>query len=748
VKVRLLGTMEALRDGVAASLGGPLQRAVLANLALHAPHAVSLEQLVDDLWDVSQPVSATHTLRAYVSRLRRSLAAIGCPDVLVTSGPGYRLDVATSDVDALYFAELVARGRRAFAGPEAGSAAELIERALSLWRGPALADVRQAAFAGPAAARLDGTRLDAVEALVDARLASGEQVELVSELERLVAEHPYRERMWAQLMTALYRSGRQTEALRAFSRVRKLLAEGLGIEPGEPLRRLEQEILNQDPVLDVHPAPSLQRLSPPRDLPGAPTRGGNLPNPLSCFVGRADELALVGELLGEHRLVTLTGPGGVGKSRLSLEVASRLRESFGQGVWFVDFASLEQPELVAETTASALGAALGPRRPALDCLVDYLSGRHLLVFMDNCEHLLGAIADMVGQLLIRAPQLTVLAASREGLRVEGEVTCSVPPLSLPEPQVASEDPASVFAYDAVRLFVERAKAARPDIAIGATNAAALVEVVRRLDGLPLAIELAAARLDALSLADLVRRLDQPLDLLTRGPRGAHVRHQTLAATLDWSYRVIDQSAQATLRHLSVFAGSFTAEAAASVLGAGAGAAEAFEALCDVVSKSLVVLIDTGGGARYRLLETVQEYAGRLLVEHGEASSAKDRLLEWSVGLAKKAEEGMWGADTPKWSERLELEVDNLRAALGWAKSGGDVERGLVLGTSLQPFWVIRAYLGEGRRWLGDLLGLDAGSAATRARALGAAGELAYLTGRPHRSPGVGDRGGRAGTAVW
>jgi DNA-binding SARP family transcriptional activator len=260
VELRLLGTTEALRDGVAATLGGPMQRAVLAELALYAPFAVSLEQIIDDLWDGSPPASAVHTVRSYVSRLRRSLASIGCPDALVTSGSSYQLGVAASEVDALLFAELVATGRSALAGNDAAVAAEMLERALALWRGPALADVRQAAFAGPAASRLEGSRLDAMEALLDARLAQGGHVELVSELERLVAEHPYRERLWAQLMTALYRSGRQTEALRAFTRLRKLLAEELGIEPGEPLRRLESEILNQDPVLEVHSAPRRQEL--------------------------------------------------------------------------------------------------------------------------------------------------------------------------------------------------------------------------------------------------------------------------------------------------------------------------------------------------------------------------------------------------------------------------------------------------------------------------------------------------------
>ncbi|HXR22305.1 MAG TPA: AfsR/SARP family transcriptional regulator, partial [Acidimicrobiales bacterium] len=253
MELRLLGTTEALRDGVAAPLGGPLQRAVLADLALCAPLTVPIEQLVDDIWDASQPASATHTLRAYVSRLRRSLAGIGCPEALVTSGSGYRLIVATSEVDALFFAELVAKGRSALAGSEPAVAAERLGHALSLWRGPALADVRQAAFAGPAAAQLEGSRLNAVEALLDARLQLGEHLELVSELERLVAAHPLREHLHAQLMIALYRSGRQVDALGAFQRARNVLVAQVGVEPGRELRELELAVLRQTPELDAVP---------------------------------------------------------------------------------------------------------------------------------------------------------------------------------------------------------------------------------------------------------------------------------------------------------------------------------------------------------------------------------------------------------------------------------------------------------------------------------------------------------------
>ena len=400
-----------------------------------------------------------------------------------------------------------------------------------------------------------------------------------------------------------------------------------------------------------------------------------------------------------------------------------MSEQFPDGTWLVDLAPLRDGELLARTVATALGTTLSPGRSDVDCLSHFVAARHLILLMDNCEHLLGPVVQLVKALLGNSPQLVTLVTSREPLRTEGEVAWRVPPLSLPA-EGAVGDLQDALSSDAVRLFVDRALSARPELRITEHDAQALTEVVRRLDGLPLAIELAAGRLGALGLADLVSRLDQRLGLLNKGFRGAPARHQALAATIEWSYQLLDQQAQLAFRSLSVFAASFSLDGATAVLGAEMAPGATFEVLSDLVDKSLLVLVDTAGESRYRLLETVREYAAGLLESCGEGDEARNRLLGWAAALAEQGVEGTGGTRASAWMDRVDLELGNVREALRWALGGGSTELGLWASTSLIWFWTGRGHVAEGRSWLERLLASpDVGNGPLRAAALAAAGFL-------------------------
>ena len=732
VRVALLGPLELSSDRGAIVIGAPKERALLELLALRAGHTVRAETLCAGLWGESEPPSASKALQIYMSRLRRVLP----PGQLVKTNDGYCLLVDAGSVDSARFEKALHQADERREEGDLRAAVALLREGLGLWRGPPCRELTALSWASAEVVRLEELRRGALEELAEGRLSLGEHARLVGDLEAAVSEEPLRERRWAQLVLALYRCGRQAEALRACTRLRELLVNQLGISASPAIQSLEEAVLRQDQALDWSPPPAgrtYQTARHPSDVATSSVNAArpthNLPASLSPFIGRADELAALNKLVIDQRVVTLTGPGGVGKSRLALEVASRALHGFRDGVWLVDLAPLHEPELVPEAFAVALGVPLRLNRSALDCLVDFVARRSLLVLVDNCEHLLDAIADVVKRLLKATPEMVALAASRGPLRVDGEVVWRVPALSAPSREQAREDPVTVFGYDAVRLFVDRALAARHELGIGVEDAGAITDIVWRLDGLPLAIELAAARLGTIGLADLVSRLDHPLALLNRGLRTSPPRHQTLAAVIDWSYCLLDKQAQMALRHLSVFAGSFTADAAASILGDDTSADAIFEVLSDLVAKSLVVLVDTGGPLRYRLLETVREYAAQLLLDHNESDRAHDNMLAWSAALAERADEALWGWEASSWSERLELEVENLRGALRWAQSNGAIELGLRLGASLTQFWLGRAYVTEGRRWLAGLLCLPgAEPVGVRVKGLVAAGRLAYIQG--------------------
>ncbi len=466
---------------------------------------------------------------------------------------------------------------------------------------------------------------------------------------------------------------------------------------------------------------------PPRSLDAFPN---NLPRQLTSFVGREREIAEVKRLLPTTGVLMLTGSGGCGKTRLALEVAADLIDTYPDGVWLVELAALAEPDLVLHTLAAALGVREAPGRALLATLIDYLQTRDLLLVLDNCEHLLAACASLVESLARACPRLRVLATSREPLGIPGETVWRVPSLSLPEPgQAPSVD--HLLQYEATRLFIERATSGQPGFTPASHNADAVAAVCRRLDGIPLAIELAAARMRVLSVEQIAERLDNRFRLLTGGGRTALPRQQTLRGTLDWSYDLLSQKEQALLRRLSVFAGGWTLEAVEAVCtGDGVDATEILDLMTELVFKSLVLMDAPEGQPRYRLLETIRQYGRDRLDESGETSGVRKRHLHWYLRLAEQAEPELTGADQSMWLDRLEEEHDNLRAALEWSKAApesGDV--GLRLARGLWLFWYVRGHYSEGRAWLETMLARSRGaSASERAKALTGTGFLAYRQG--------------------
>jgi non-specific serine/threonine protein kinase len=465
----------------------------------------------------------------------------------------------------------------------------------------------------------------------------------------------------------------------------------------------------------------------------------NLPVALTSFIGREREQGEVRALLDAARLVTLTGAGGAGKTRLALAVAEAVLGEHPDGIWLVELAALADPTLVVQAVVAALGLREEPHRPLLATLIDYLTEKHLLLVLDNCEHLVSPCAELAAALLQRCPCVQILATSRETLSVPGETTYRVPSLALPD-LARLPEPERLAGYEAVQLFVQRAQSRRPGFTLSAQNAPAVAEICVQLDGIPLAIELAAAREGSLPVGAIAARLGERFRLLIGGPRTVLPRQQTLRATLDWSYDLLSEGEQRLLDRLSVFAGGCTLEAAEAVCsGEGIAAREMLDLLGSLVNKSLVLLEEREdnpqGAGRYRLLETVLQYGQERLAAAGGAPAARDRHLAWCLALAEEAEPRLTGPEQGAWLDRLEAEHDNLRAALGWALEGGEAETALEFAAALWRFWYIRGHLGEGRRWLEQALARDGGDgrASSRAKGLGGAGVLAFYQGEYSRA---------------
>ncbi len=645
---RILGPVELLRGGHAVELGPRSLRTVLAALLLHANEVVSRERLIDEIWGEEPPASAANMVQVYVSRLRKALG----PGLLLTEPPGYVLQVDEEQLDATRFASLVARAGEAIRAGDPAAARALLEEALALWRGPPLADLMYESFAQGEVARLEELRLEALELRIDADLALGRHEGLVGEIERLTAEHPFRERLRGQLMLAKYRSGRQAEALEAYRETRKALVEELGIEPGTELRRLQHAILAQDPDL-LPPTREVRAVAGELDSSVA----GNLSPELTSLIGRGPDIARVADLISRHRLVAVVGPGGVGKTRLAQRVGGTVAPGFADGVWFVDLAAIDRGGDVAVAVQSATRISDRSGVTPLDTVADELSGRTLLMLLDNCEHVIRSAAEVAGRLLKDCPGVRLLATSREPLAIPGERVARLEPLATTAEN--SESPA------AVELFLDRAAThgvswEEPESVLGVIE-----RVCVRLDGIPLAIELAAARIRAISPAELLARLDDRLRLLVRPSYGsAHARQDTLEAAIDWSYGLLGPEEQATLRRLAVFHGGFTLAAAAAACADLGVELDTLDRVTALVDRSLITLQRRHGGDRYRLLESIALFAEQRLEEHGDAQNARDRHADFFSGLAREACNFESGGQATS-GELLDAEQDNMTAALGW-----------------------------------------------------------------------------------
>jgi predicted ATPase/DNA-binding SARP family transcriptional activator len=699
----VLGPVEVVRDGSTLSLGGPRQRALLALLLLEPGRPIATDRLEDELWHGAPPRGAATTLRAYVSKLR---GVLGDDAPIASTESGYAIDVQPDRIDASRFERLTKEGQAALARGAVVRAAERFQAALLLWRGNPFAGLSDDGALRLEAERLAELRLLAVEGRIEAELVLGQDAQLVDELEALVREHPYRERLWRQLMLSLYRADRQADALAAYRRGRALLDE-LGLEPSAELKALEQSILRQD----VPPA-------------ARPEQRHNLPAAVTSFVGRERELGELEHLLARNRLVTLTGVGGTGKTRLALEAAERALPDFPDGVFFADLAPLADPSLVAQHVVAALDVVVASDVPVEKLLADHLRQRELLLVLDNCEHLRGASAELTRSLLATCARLRVVATSRELLGVPGEVDYPVPPLGLPAPDADADE---LRASEAVRLFLARAREASPRIGESAALES-VGEICRELDGLPFAIELAAARAKALTPEEIAARLADRFRFLVSWRRLTAARHRTLREAMDWSYELLSEAEQALLAQLAVFAGGFTLDAVAKVCVDGNGE-RALELVGRLIDASLVVADEDDGATRYGLLETVRQYAAERLDERGETEAARRRHATWCLALVEEAESRLTGEDQTRWLAILDAERDNLRAALSYLGTAGDHERRLRLTIALSRFWYIRGHLAEGRRRLEQALeGSEGGDPALRRRALTAAASLALLQG--------------------
>ncbi|TYB43048.1 BTAD domain-containing putative transcriptional regulator [Actinomadura chibensis] len=716
MRIGILGPLEVRPDGGApVDVAGARLRALLTLLALDPGAVVPAERLIDGLWEDDVPRGAPNALQSLVSRLR---AAIG-RDAIESRPGGYRLALPPDAVDARDFEARVRDARRADA-PEARSAG--LRAALALWRGPALADAAGLRFAEAPAARLDALRRAALEERLAADLALGSHRDLVPELEALAAADPLREPVTALLMRALYASGRQADALARYDEAKRALGEELGVAPSPDLEALYLAVLRQEP--------SLLPDAPPPGPAAAPARG-NLPARLTSFIGRDDDLKRVDELLAASRLVTLTGPGGAGKSRLSLEAAGRARTP--EGAWLVELAPVTDPAEVPAAVLGALGLrepppiAAVPGRPQphhpadpLDRLVSALADKRLLLLLDNCEHLLDAAARLADAVLARCPGVQVLATSREPLGITGESLWPVEPLELPPPSAGPEE---AVAYPSVRLFADRAAAVSPRFAATGDDAGAVVRICRALDGIPLAIELAAARLRALTPAQVASRLDDRFRLLNAGSRTALPRHRTLRAVVEWSWDLLDEPERALWRRLAVFPGGATVGAAEAVCaGPGLARSEVFDALAALADKSLLTVDGDGGDPRYRMLDTIRAYGLERLAEAGEETSAGRAHAEHFARLAEEAEPRLIRADQLVWLRRLSAEHDNISAGLRWAVAAGDAPLALRFCAALGWYWFLHGRLGDGADSLAEILALSGvpdDQVTARALALGA-----------------------------
>jgi predicted ATPase/DNA-binding SARP family transcriptional activator len=699
IDVKLLGPLEVSASGEPVQFEGAKQRALFTLLALRAPKAVPADELIEALWGDHPPAAAAQALQKQISRLRHRL---GGASELRHRPAGYALEIDPQAVDTHRFEALLERARIELGQADSARAAGDLRAALALWRGAALADHRADDFALRDIARLEELRVEAIEERLATDLASGHDADLIGEIQALVAEHPLRERLRAHLMLALYRAGRQAEALGAMREGRALLVDELGIEPGPELRRLERMILAHDPDLTANILPA--------------ALAGPLPAPANATIGRSGELAEVTALLvrPEVRLVTLVGPGGVGKTRLAVNAAWAVEDRFPGGVVHVNLDGVDDAGVLAAEAASALGLLATSVEELGERLGRATRGVPALLILDGVERFLDD-AGQVGQLLAAAGNLTVLATSRAALRLTAEHAYPVLPLSPP---------------NAAALFSARATAARLDRTIGEDEREIIDAICARLDGLPLAIELAADRVRLLSLPALLTRLEHRLELLTGGPRDLPVRQRSLRATLEWSWDVLDDPERVLLGRLTVFEGGASLEAAEAICNGDADLGAGVEALVSsLMDKTSLVRMDAGldDQPRFRLLSTIAEFAAE---RAGDLAEFELRHARYFLGYCEHAAEEAARADRREWLERLAQERGNIRLAHEWLLREDMADDALRVAIAFARALPCDAHIHEVRGWLAQALGaLPADPTARRALALYWNGRLAISQAR-------------------
>ncbi|MFI6503855.1 BTAD domain-containing putative transcriptional regulator [Nonomuraea typhae] len=686
MRIVLLGAVQAFADDATpVEIGGVRLRMLLARLALEAGRPVPAEALIDDLWGEEAPAGAGSALQGLVSRLRKALG--GGTGVELVAG-GYRLPVTTGDVDAHRFEEMTAQGRRELAAGRVKEAAGLLGAALGLWRGPALADVLEAPFARNLATRLDGLRAGAAEDRFEAEIRLGRHAEVLADLESAAAAAPLSERLAELRMRALSAAGRQSDALASYEEIRARLGEELGVDPSADLRQTHLALLRGE--LD-RPEQTGRQAAPSR-----------LPAALTSFVGREQELHRLDELMTASRLVTIVGPGGAGKTRLAVEAAGRDR-AHGRGrVWFVPLAGVAAEEPLADAVLGALNGPYDSGRRQQDGpverMAELLDAGDALLVLDNCEHVVEAAAELAARLLDRLPQLRILATTREPLAITGEALWHLGPLDLP---AAGAEPAESAA---VRLFVERAAGVRPGFALTPETTEPVVEICRRLDGMPLALELAAARMRSMGVDQIARRLDDRFRLLTSGSRAALPRQRTLLAVVEWSWDLLDEQEKTLARRLSAFPGGATLTALEQVC----RDEEVVYVIASLVEKSLV----QQDGDRYRMLETIRAYAAARQAESGE--DITPGFTAYYLELAERQEPLLRRREQLDAMAVYDAEHDNLVAALRAVLDAGDATAAARFVRALFWYWGIRGMTPQFTTFLSDVLAMDALPEDTRA----------------------------------
>ncbi len=689
MQFRVLGPVEVAAEAAQLTLGSARQRTILAVL-LAAGEVVSAGRLIEAVWGAQPPSAAATTLRSHVSQLRRGLEELESDgsSVIVTASGGYHLDLHGHDLDAATFEDL-ARGADSSLPTDPMTAKEVLDTALALWRGPAFGELRDHPMLHAEAVRLERLRAGAAASRIDARLALGHHQYAIGELEAAAVTDPLDERTHGQLMLALYRTGRQADALAVHETLRERLRDELGIDPSPHLQQLHRRLLRHELEDATDPSPTTASTAT-HDLPVAPPATKASRRPLGPHVelfGRDDAAAAVAELATSHPLVTITGPGGVGKTCLAERVSCEVVDRFDDGVIACELTAVRDPDSVAPAVVAASNiehpGTHGPR----EALTTAIGERRMLLLLDNCEHLLASVADLVETLLRNCPRLVVLATSREPLRLPGERVWQLAPLPAPQ---ADADPAEVLRSPAGALFVARAEAADPSFSLSEETAGPVAELCRRLDGLPLAIELAAARVRALAPADLAARLDQRFSLLSTGRAGGSGRHRTLEAVVSWSHDLLDDPQRRLFDRLSVFAGSFSLGAAEQVFGGPPLApTEVAGLLADLADRSMVTVERGETGTRYRLLDTLRDFGARRLTDTDEGVSCRRAHAAHHVALVEELGPQLRGPNERAAVVAIEDMIDDLRVAHNWLVIEGDVDGALRLPAALHDYLLFR-----------------------------------------------------------